>query len=81
MGEPDEGGQVKTYIGISRAANGVSAKLSEAFESAAGEAIRDGVIGEGSEGQTAWFQVTMLEVELGNQHPKTLKVGVTPISS
>jgi hypothetical protein len=77
MGEPGDGDQVTTYIGISRAKDGVSAKLSEAFESAAGQAIRDHVIGEGPDGATAWFQVTLLEVELGNQHPKTVKVGVT----
>ena len=77
MGEPDTGDEVTTYIGISRAANGVSAKLSEAFESAAGAALRAHLIGEGPTGQTKWFQVTMLEVELGNQHPKTVKVGVT----
>jgi len=82
MGRVGDGGEVKTYIGISEADGGVGAKLSEALESAAGELIRDKLIGPDSPDPdgTVWLQVTLLEVELGNQHPRTLKVGVTPIT-
>ena len=81
MGRPVTGGQVKTYIGISEADGGVGAKLSEAFESAAGELIKDNLIGPDAPNPdaTVWLQVTMLQVELGNQHPRTVKVGVAPI--
>ena len=76
MGEPGTGHEKRTFVGVSEAAEGESAKLSEAFASAAGQAIAAGIIDEGQGGRTAWFEVTKLEVELGNQHPKTVKVTV-----
>jgi len=77
MGEPARGSEKRTFVGVSVASGGESAKLSEAFASAAEQAIEAGVIGEGPDGTTAWFEVTRLEVELGNQHPKTVKATVT----
>lgn len=76
MGEQSEGGEKRTFFGVSKAVGDNPAELTEAFASAAGQAIAAGVIGEGPEGRTAWFEVTRLEVELGNQHPKTVKVTV-----
>lgn len=75
MGEPGQGSQIVTFFGISEGVEGNPAKLSEALSSAAGEAIRAGLVGDG---KTAWFDITTLEVELSNQHPKTFRVGVTP---
>jgi hypothetical protein len=75
MGEPGQGGQLVTFFGTSEGRDGNPAKLSEALSSAAGEAIKAGLVGGG---KTAWFDITTLEVELANQHPKTLRVGVTP---
>ena len=75
MGEPVPGGKVETFFGVSEGQHGNPAKLSEALSSAAGEAIKAGIVGGG---QTAWFDITTLEVELSNQHPKTFRVGVTP---
>ena len=54
------------------------AKLSEAFASAAQQAIDDDLVGPG---KTAWFELSFIEVELANQHPRTVKVGLTPKSS
>jgi hypothetical protein len=78
---PDPPEPVLTFFGESEAFGGEPAKISEAFASAAGKAIEAGLIEEGEHGKTAWFQVTLLEVELGNQHPKTVRIGVTPKSS
>ena len=75
MGEPGQGGEVATFFGVSHGEEGNPAKLSEALGSAAAEAIRAGLVGGG---KTAWFDITTLEVELANQHPKTFRVGVTP---
>lgn len=78
MGEQGTGREKRTFVGVSHAIQGGEpAKLSEAFASAAEQAIAAGVIGEGPGGKTAWFEVTKLEVELGNQHPKTVSVTVT----
>ena len=75
MGDPGQGSELVTFFGISEGEDGNPAKLSEALSSAAAEAIRAGLVGGG---KTAWFDITTLEVELANQHPKTFRVGVTP---
>lgn len=75
MGDPGQGGEVTTFFGVSMGEEDNPAKLSEALSSAAAEAIRAGLVGNG---KTAWFDITTLEVELANQHPKTFRVGVTP---
>jgi hypothetical protein len=70
---------VQEFVGESEAFEGEPAKLSEAFASAAEQAIEAGIIGgedEHGNPRTAWFQITNLEVELGNQHPKTVRVTV-----
>ena len=74
MGEPGQGGERRTFFGVSTGTNEDPAKLSEALSSAAAAAIEAGLVGNG---KTAWFDVVSLEVELANQHPKTFKVGVT----
>lgn len=76
MGRARTGRKVQTFIGESEVFEGEPAKLSEAFASAAEQAIEAGLIDEGTGGRTAWFQVTKIEVELGNQHPKTVRVTV-----
>jgi hypothetical protein len=73
MGEPGQGGELRTFFGISEGTHDDPAKLSEALRSAAAEAIRQGLVGGD---KTAWFDITSLEVELANQHPKTFRVGV-----
>ena len=80
MGEPARGSEKRTFVGVSMASGGQPAKLSEAFASAAEQAIEAGLIGgvdEDGKPITRWFEVTRLEVELGNQHPKTVKATVT----
>ena len=80
MGQPIKGGERRTFIGIAEGTDEDPAKLTDALRSAAQEAIDAGLIrrAEGDEeAQTQWFEVTSIEVELANQHPKTFKVGVT----
>ena len=74
MGEPGQGGERRTFFGVSNGTSESPAKLSEALSSAAQQAIEADLVGSG---KTAWFDITSLEVELANQHPKTFKVGVT----
>lgn len=74
MGEPGQGGELRTFFGISTGTSANPAKLSEALSSAAEQAIDAGFVGGE---KTAWFDITSLEVELANQHPKTFRVGVT----
>lgn len=83
MGEPVPGETVQTFIGVSRAIDkrdqdeGIDvAKLSEALSSAAEQAIEAGLVGPG---KTVWVRVSFLDIELANQHPKTVRIGVTPI--
>jgi hypothetical protein len=80
MGEPARGAEKRTFVGVSVSSGSDPAKLSEAFASAAEQAIEAGLIGgTDDEGNpiTRWFEVTKLEVELGNQHPRTVKATVT----
>lgn len=74
MGDPGQGGELRTFFGVSEGTHDNPAKLSEALSSAAAAAIEAGLVGGG---KSAWFTITSLEVELANQHPKTFKVGVT----
>ena len=74
MGDPGQGGERRTFFGVSNGTDEDPAKLSEALSSAAAAAIDAGLVGSD---RTAWFDVTSIEVELANQHPKTLRVGVT----
>lgn len=64
-----------TFVGVAGSEEGGDAPtLNQALESAAERAIAAGLIGDG---RTAWFDLTFVEVELGNQHPRTFKAGVT----
>ena len=74
MGEPGQGGERRTFFGVSHGSDEDPAKLSEALRSAAAAAIDAGIV---ASDKTAWFDITSVEVELANQHPKTLRVGVT----
>jgi hypothetical protein len=68
-------GELQTFFGESEGTSADNpAKLSQAFEAAAEAAIRAGVVGGG---KTEWFRVAFIDVELSNQHPKTVRVGVT----
>jgi hypothetical protein len=86
MGEPVRGETVQTFVGVSKAIDkrGESegtldvAKLSEALQSAAEQAIDAGLVGPD---QTLWVRLSFLDVELANQHPKTVRIGVTPLGS
>lgn len=76
MGTVGPGEQRTIFIGEARASSEAhedAPTLNEAFESAAGQALEAGIIGPG---QTAMFDVLFIEVELGNQHPRTYRVGV-----
>ena len=78
MGEVLEGEPEPRLVFVGEAgssAEGEAPTLNEALESAAGKAIQAGLIGPE---RTAWFDIAFVEVELGNQHPRTYKVGVTP---
>ncbi len=83
-GRVGDGEVVETFVGVSEAVdsrdeegNGALdvAKLSEAFASAAQQAIDKHLVGPG---KSAWFRIDFIEVELANQHPKTVRIGVTP---
>jgi len=76
MGIVDRG-QARSFVGIATSERGGDPPtLNEALESAAGAAIEAGLIEAGS-GQTAWFEISSIAVELGNQHPRTFSVVVT----
>ena len=53
------------------------AKLNEALASAAEQAIEAGLVGPG---KNAWVRITFIDVELANQHPRTVRVGVSVIA-
>ena len=74
--KPGEEQPRKVYVGIAEHRDGEAPTLNEALESAAGKVIEAGLIEEGSD-QTVWFDISFVQVELGNQHPRTYKVGVT----
>jgi hypothetical protein len=68
-----------TFVGVAGSEEGGEPPtLNQALESAAERAIAAGLIKPGPQG-TAWFELTFVEVELGNQHPRTFKAGVTYI--
>jgi hypothetical protein len=74
MGDPGQGGERRTFFGVSHGTEEDPAKLSEALSSAAAAAIDAGLV---ASDRAAWFDVTSVEVELANQHARTLRVGVT----
>jgi hypothetical protein len=85
MGEVAPGMTVETFVGVSKAIDrrdqdeGLDvAKLNEALQSAAQLAIDAGLVGPD---KTAWVRIDFIDVELANQHPKTVRVGVRPIGS
>jgi hypothetical protein len=86
MGRVARGETVTSFVGVSEAVDTRDenegmldvAKLNEALQSAAEQAIEAGLVGPG---QTAWVRITFIDVELANQHPRTVRVGVTPIGS
>ena len=76
MGKPVlPGGEKKVYVGESEGDSEYPATLDEALESAASKVVRDGLV---SGDETAWFDITEMQVEIGNQHVKTYRVTVTP---
>jgi hypothetical protein len=77
------GQTIPTIVGEAAAAGGEAPTLNDALESAAGKAIELGIIRraddtESEAPETFWFDIRFVEVELGNQHPKAIKIGVTP---
>jgi hypothetical protein len=70
-----------TFVGVATATDGVAPTLNEALESAALKAMGHRLENEDenliSGAKTAWFDISFVKVELGNQHPRTFKVGVT----
>ncbi len=73
MGTVHPGERREIFVGEARAEGHDPPTLNEALESAAGQAIEAGIIGGD---QTAWFDILSVEVELGNQHPRTFRVKV-----
>lgn len=83
MGRVGTGERVESFVGVSEAVDTRDtdgaldvAKLSEALASAAQQAIDAGLVGPG---KTAWVRLSFIDIELANQHPKTVRIGVTPI--
>lgn len=84
MGRVIRGETVTSFIGVSEAIDtrgdaegGLDvAKLNEALASAAEQAIEAGLV---APDKTAWIRITFIDVELANQHPKTVRVGVSVI--
>jgi hypothetical protein len=75
MGIPVRGDQRTIFVGIAKADGLEPPTLNEALESAALQAIEAKLI---DSEKTAWFDIAFIEVELGNQHPRTFVVGVAP---
>lgn len=70
-----------TFVGVAKAIGEEPPTLNEALESAALKAMAyheefggDPLI---DAHRTAWFDISFVRVELGNQHPRTFSVGVT----
>ena len=76
MGEPGQGRERRTFFGVSNEHERESGKAQRGAEQC-GCSKRSRQTSSGPE-KTAWFDITSMEVELANQHPKTFKVGVTP---
>ena len=82
MGTVQPGGNTRpTFVGVAKAESEEPPTLNEALESAALKAMAyheefggDPLI---SADRTAWFDISFVKVELGNQHPRTFNVGVT----
>ncbi len=82
MGKVEPAGNTRpTFVGIAKADGDQAPTLNEALESAAlkamayheefgGDPLIDSV-------RRAWFDISFVQVELGNQHPRTFSVGVT----
>lgn len=77
MGRVGDGELRPIIVGVAEADGEVPPTLNEALESAALKAIEEGIIT--NQRPKVWFKIKFVEVELGNQHPRTMKVGVTPI--
>jgi hypothetical protein len=86
MGRVGDGQRVESFVGVSEAVDTRGetdgtldvAKLSEALASAAQQAINAGIVGPG---KTVWVRLDFIDIELANQHPKTVRIGVTPLGS
>lgn len=77
MGKPTKGSERRTFVGESEGYSKENpAKLSEALQSAADEAVAAGVVSQ--KGGPVWYDITGMQVEIANQHIKTYRVIVTP---
>jgi hypothetical protein len=81
MGQSRPGSERKSFVGVSEGNGEGPATLDEALFSAAEAAVGVGFVrppddvGEG--GGPVWFTLSGLEVEIANQHVKTMRVTIT----
>jgi hypothetical protein len=75
MGEPQDGLERRTFIGVSKGSHGNPARFDEALESATEKVVRDGFVT--AEKGPSWFEVTSIRVEIENQNVRTFSVGVS----
>ena len=74
MGEPGNAEERRSFVGISTGMHGNSATLDEALASAAEKIVNSELV---TPEKTVWFDLSGLEVEIGNQHVKTYKATLT----
>ncbi len=74
MGKPVSGRQGIIFFGESVGDSDDPATLDEALMSAAEQAVESGTV---DRERSVWFDIVQLEVEIGNQHVKTYKVGIS----
>lgn len=74
MGEPVTGEERKSFVGVSVGTRDNPARLGEALESAAAEAVKSQLV---TPDRTEWFSLSGVEVEIANQHVKTMKATIT----
>jgi hypothetical protein len=73
-GGEHHGGERRSFVGISRSADGEDATLADALADAAGHAVRRGAV---TPEAPLWYDLT-LQVEIANQHVKTFRATLTP---
>jgi hypothetical protein len=81
MGQAKPGSEKRSFVGVSEADGDGPATLDEALFSAAEKAVGVGFVrqpDEGTgEGGPVWFTLSGLQVEIANQHIKTMKATIT----
>jgi hypothetical protein len=76
MGNPSEGTELRTFVGVSVGTHGNPARVDEAFESLATQIVEIAQFVTADTGPMT-FDVTFMQVEVENQNIRTFRVGAT----